>query len=219
MTTKIPAIPSLEGITDKKLLSVLAPIKEILEIREGVRGDEDLNAVVDLETLSAPTITDFTDAQHDHKSASGGGDYPWADFVAADVTYLQALVADIIQTNLVDKSATETISGAWTFNNANGLTVSTGLTLNHRTLTANDNIIASDFFVDLDGTSTTVTAFLPTAAGITGKIFEFKCIDDTNTITIDGFGTETIDGELTETLILDEVLTVRSDGTNWRVVF
>ena len=54
---------------------------------------------------------------HTHTSAATGGDYPWADFVAADVTYLQALVADITQTNLVDKSATEAITGQWTFDN------------------------------------------------------------------------------------------------------
>ncbi len=54
-------------------------------------------------------------SDHDHTSSSEGGDYPWADFVAADVTYLQALVADITVTDLLDKSANETITGTWTF--------------------------------------------------------------------------------------------------------
>jgi len=53
---------------------------------------------------------------HDHTALLEGGDYPWADFVAADVTYLQSLLADITQTDLVDKSADETITGTWTFN-------------------------------------------------------------------------------------------------------
>ena len=56
-------------------------------------------------------------ADHNHTAVDQGGDYPWADFVVADVTYLQALVADITQTNLVDKSATEVISGTWQFTN------------------------------------------------------------------------------------------------------
>jgi hypothetical protein len=56
-------------------------------------------------------------ADHNHKSATAGGDYAFGDIVAADVTYLQALVADITQTDLVDKSATEVISGTWQFTN------------------------------------------------------------------------------------------------------
>ena len=64
-------------------------------------------------TLLIPVIADLSSAQHNHKSAQGGGDYSWADLVAADVVYLHALVGDIVQTNLVDKSANEDITGAW----------------------------------------------------------------------------------------------------------
>lgn len=55
--------------------------------------------------------------EHDHTSSDEGGDYPWADFTAADVVYLQALRAAILIANLLDKSANEEISGIWTFDN------------------------------------------------------------------------------------------------------
>ena len=56
-----------------------------------------------------------TMAVHDHKSAAAGGDYPWADMTGSQLAYLAALQADITQTNLVDKSASESIGGEWTF--------------------------------------------------------------------------------------------------------
>lgn len=52
---------------------------------------------------------------HDHKSAGGGGDHPWADITASIVTYLTALQADILVTNVCDKIDNETITGSWTF--------------------------------------------------------------------------------------------------------
>jgi len=63
---------------------------------------------------------------------------PCFDFIAADVTYLQALVADITQTDLVDKSATEAINGAWSF--AGSLTMDSNLHIsdNKRLIFGND---------------------------------------------------------------------------------
>ena len=49
--------------------------------------------------LSASDVAD-----HDHTSASEGGDYSWADFVAADVTYLQTLVAGLAVADLIAKA-------------------------------------------------------------------------------------------------------------------
>lgn len=34
-------------------------------------------------TLTTPTVSDLTNMAHDHTSASGGGDYPWADMTQA----------------------------------------------------------------------------------------------------------------------------------------
>jgi hypothetical protein len=82
-----------------------------------------------------------TMGDHDHKSSGAGGDYPWADFEAGDVTYLQALRAAILASNLLDKSATETVSGDYTFSgtlNTSALTASRLLALD-----ASKNIIIS----------------------------------------------------------------------------
>lgn len=50
---------------------------------------------------------------HDHQSDTAGGDYPWADIVAQDVSYIQALVGSIVVSNLLDKSASEEIAGTY----------------------------------------------------------------------------------------------------------
>ena len=53
---------------------------------------------------------------NDLSNIQGGSSSERYHILQAEATYLSALVADIIQTNLVDKSAAETISGAWAFN-------------------------------------------------------------------------------------------------------
>ena len=86
-------------------------IKDIYEHLGEIKGIE--NKVFEPGEIILPSGTILT--EHDHTSSNAGGNHPWADFVAADVTYLQSLVADIIVTNLLDKSSNETISGAWRF--------------------------------------------------------------------------------------------------------
>ena len=39
-TTNVPAIPALSGITDPEIRKVLTAIKELLEVRDGRRGNE-----------------------------------------------------------------------------------------------------------------------------------------------------------------------------------
>lgn len=85
--------------------------------------------------------------------------------------------------------------------------------------TANYTLDATDYTVLLDGTSNTVTATLPTASGIDGRIYNIKCIDDTNQCDVDPNGAEEIDGDST-TFILskDDVITIQSDGSNWWII-
>ena len=70
-----------------------------------------------------------------------------------------------------------------------------------------------------DGTSNTVTITLPTASGISGKIYNIKAINIDNAVTVDQTGAETID-DSTDAITLDlmEVITVQSDGTNWWII-
>jgi hypothetical protein len=70
-----------------------------------------------------------------------------------------------------------------------------------------------------DGTSNTVTINLPTAVGITGRIYNIKAINVDNAVTVDANGTEEIDGSATAiTLSLMESITIQSDGSNWWII-
>lgn len=53
--TKVPAIPSLQGITDPALRTILSAIKEVLEVRDGRRGNE-LDQFVKLRDLTEAKI-------------------------------------------------------------------------------------------------------------------------------------------------------------------
>jgi len=86
------------------------------------------------------------------------------------------------------------------------------------TKTSDYTVTDDDEYILADGSSNTVTITLPTASGITGRVYTIKCIDDTNTVTIDGDGSETIDGDTTVTLSKDDALKIISDGSNWRIV-
>ena len=59
---------------------------------------------------------------HTHTAADQGGDYAWADFIAADVTWLQALRGTISASNILSRAANEEITGTWRFANT-GLTI------------------------------------------------------------------------------------------------
>jgi len=61
---------------------------------------------------------------------------------------------------------------------------------------------------------------LPTAVGITGKVYNIKKIDGSaNAVTINGDGIETIDGDLTMIVgYQNDSITIISDGTNWRII-
>lgn len=89
------------------------------------------------------------------------------------------------------------------------------------TKTANYTLLSTDATVLFDATSGNLTANLPTAASVTGRIFVIKKTDSSvNTVTIDANGTETIQAlgapALTQVLSAQgETLTVQSTGTGW----
>ena len=65
-----------------------------------------------------------------------------------------------------------------------------------------------------------ITINLPTASGITGRVYFVKKVDaDPGFITIDPSGMETIDGAPTVDLMaMNEARLIISDGTNWQVM-
>ena len=69
--------------------------------------------IANIQGLGSSPTTAIVD--HDHKSASLGGDYPMGDITASMITYLTALQADILVTNVCDKIDDEVISGKWSF--------------------------------------------------------------------------------------------------------
>ena len=64
------------------------------------------------------------------------------------------------------------------------------------------------------------TITLPTAVGITGRVYTVKKVDSgAGTATLDANGTETIDGSLTYVLVNQyQYVVVVSDGANWVIV-
>lgn len=95
--------------------------------------------------------------------------------------------------------------------------------LNVASKTANYTLTASDDLILANSSGGAFTLTLPTAAGITGKVYHIKKTDSTfataNAITIDGNGSETIDGDLTTTLNTQyESISIVSDGTNWQML-
>ncbi len=81
-------------------------------------------------------------------------------------------------------------------------------------------ITSSDYTILCNATSAGFTVTLPTAVGITGKIYKIKKTDATgNDVTVEGNGTETIDGQLNKLLNAQyQSISVQSDGTNWNII-
>lgn len=93
------------------------------------------------------------------------------------------------------------------------------LTWDIETFTSDDTLDAENVTVLLDGSSNTVTAGLPTAVGIEGRVYYIKSIDATNTTDIDPNGSETIDGDSSNLILLEDVsVTLISDGSNWQII-
>jgi hypothetical protein len=81
-------------------------------------------------------------ADHDHKSADQGGDYPFGDITASMVSYLTTLQTDILVSNLCDKIDNEIISGTWIFGNTS-LTLYDTAGDHVLTLKVNENLSAN----------------------------------------------------------------------------
>jgi hypothetical protein len=81
-------------------------------------------------------------------------------------------------------------------------------------------LTALDSTVFANGSSGAFTLTLPSAVGITGKIYTIKKIDSTaNVITVAATSNQTIDGATTYLLSKQwEYVSIQSNGTNWMVI-
>jgi hypothetical protein len=85
------------------------------------------------------------------------------------------------------------------------------------TQTGNYTATASDYTILMNNT-TPKSVTLPTASGITGRIYVIKKIS-TGTSTVKTTGSETIDGATTKSLASQyDYIMVQSDGTNWVII-
>lgn len=86
--------------------------------------------------------------------------------------------------------------------------------------TSSYTLASSDELITCNATSGAFTLTLPTAVGISGRVYYIKKTDTTlNAITVDGSGAETIDGALTRVLSTQyESLKIVSNGSNWTVL-
>ena len=87
-------------------------------------------------------------------------------------------------------------------------------TLNYVSKSASYTAAVTDYVINVTA-ATTIT--LPTAAGITGKLYTVKNTS-LGTVTVQGTGGQTIDGAVSVALTSQSTLRVMSDGTNWIIV-
>lgn len=88
-----------------------------------------------------------------------------------------------------------------------------------QTKDADYSLLVTDGTILIDASTAAVTITLLTAVSNSGKRFDLKCIDDTNTVLIDPAGVETLDGAAGSfQLYKDESLTIQSDGVSWYIL-
>jgi hypothetical protein len=90
------------------------------------------------------------------------------------------------------------------------------------TVTANYTAGANDYTILCNNAaSSPITITLPTAAGISGRVYIIKKIaaNSSNAVTLDGYGSETIDGATTVAIATQySSYTIQSNGTSWFVI-
>jgi hypothetical protein len=85
---------------------------------------------------------------------------------------------------------------------------------------ASYTVTNSDELLLCDATSGAITLTLPTAVGVSGRVFVIKKTDSSaNKVTLDGNSSETIDGATTFDLWLQyQSVTIVSNGSNWVII-
>jgi hypothetical protein len=139
-----------------------------------------------------------------------------SDFVT---TYLTGVVriAGGSPANLKILAATDGSGNAlWKTAAELGLMTSSAPTYTYVAVTGTYSILTTDVIVDC--TANTFTVTLPTAVGVTGRLYTIKN-SGTGVITVATTSSQTIDGSTTAVLQVQNVsITVVSDGANWKVI-
>jgi hypothetical protein len=85
----------------------------------------------------------------------------------------------------------------------------------YRAINAIRTLDATDYQIECTANSFTIT--LPTAVGITGRVYSIKNTGS-GTITIACNGAQTIDGHATQSLSQWDNITLMSNNTNWIII-
>lgn len=128
-----------------------------------------------------------------------------------------AMVKTMLSLNNVENTTLSTWSGTVNVHTIGSLS---GMTVGLVSKTNTYPITLTDVVILCDTTSTAFTVTLPTAIGISGKVYTIKRISaGTNRLTIATTSSQTIDG--ITTALLDgqyNSITVISDGANWNII-
>jgi hypothetical protein len=86
--------------------------------------------------------------------------------------------------------------------------------------TANYTAAAGDSTITVDTSTAAVTITLPTAVGISGRMYTIKKVtSDGNAVTVDGNASETVDSGATYSLPAQwSYVTIQSNGANWLII-
>jgi len=98
---------------------------------------------------------------------------------------------------------------------AGAITFASTSTLPYRAITALRTLDSTDFQIEC--TSGTFTVTLPTAVGITGRMYSIKN-SGAGVITVACDGAQTIDASATQTLNTYDNMVVMSNGANWIII-
>lgn len=87
-------------------------------------------------------------------------------------------------------------------------------------VSSNTTASLSDYLIEVDASSGSVTINLPAASEAANIIYNIKKIDSTgNSVIVDGDGSETIDGATTQTITSQWTnMQLMSNGTSWRIL-
>lgn len=114
-------------------------------------------------------------------------------------------VVPIVQSGVTDKIAVSNLRTSLVFPSVN-------------TQTANYSVLLTDRVIVCNA-SGAITITLPTAVGISGRMFDIKRINSSGNVTLATTSSQTIDGITTQVLTAQyDSITVISDGANWSII-
>lgn len=169
----------------------------------------------------------FTGAGTDLSISTNGTDSIRLNVPSAS-TSARGVVTTAAQTFGGNKTFQDSVAAAATMKvggtgNANStVQVAGSISMAIRTITANTTVDATDNTVLVNTTSSALTITLPSASGISGRIYTIKKIGSggiDRELTINPAGSSTIDGGSTYIIYNDYTyVTLQTDGTNWYII-